>query len=149
MSKLLLLAAVGLLFTLFAVLYPALAGKLERGPYPEEWLAAIAVHVAMFLLGMGVALWLTERGLGRSAASLPALIGILVLSLASGKAVAQLPDSLAFLRWLLPPASILSEALTGLERDSVWSILGVVLYAIAYAVLLCGGFVARAAAKKF
>lgn len=148
-SKLLLMTAIGLLLTLFAVLYPALAGKLERWPSPEEWLAAVAVHAAMFLLGMGVALWFTERGLGRSAASLPALIGILVLSLASGKAVSPLPDSLAFLRWLLPPAGILSGALTGLERDSAWPTLGVVLYAVAYAMLLCGGFVARAAAKKF
>ncbi|MDI4643372.1 hypothetical protein [Cohnella hashimotonis] len=148
-SKLLLMAAIGLLLTAFAVLYPALTGKLERWPTRVEWLAAASVHTAQSLLGTGIALWFTERGFGRSAASLPALIGVIVLSLASASAVAQLPEGMAFVRWLLPPAGILSEVLTGLEQGSAWTAAGASLYAFAYAGLLCGGFVVRAAGKKF
>lgn len=148
-SKLLLMAAVGMLLASFAVLYPALAGKLERLPAPEEWIAAAGVHIAMFALGTGVALWFTERGFGRSAASLPALIVVQVLALASAKAVAVLPDGMAFIRWLLPPAGMLSEQLTRLHSNAMWSNAGFVLYALAYAGLLCGGFIARAAGKKF
>lgn len=149
LSKLLLMGAVGMLLASFAVMYPALAGKLERWPAPEEWLAAACVHIAMFLLGMGIALWFTDRGFGRTAASLPALIGVLVLSLASAKAIAPLPDSMAFVRWLLPPAGILSEVLTQLEHDKAWLTISALMYALAYAVLLCGSFVSRAARKRF
>ncbi|MFD2331777.1 hypothetical protein ACFSR7_21180 [Cohnella sp. GCM10020058] len=149
LSKLLLMAAVDLLLAAFAVLYPALAGKLERWPAPDEWLVAACVHVASSLLGMGIALWFTDRGFGRSAASLPALIGVIVLSLASASAVAQLPERMMFVRWLLPPAGVLSEVLTGLEHASSWTAVGTILYAFAYAGLLCGGFVVRASGKKF
>lgn len=149
LSKMLLMSAVGMLLASFAVLYPALAGKLERWPAPEEWLAAACVHTAMFLLGMGIALWFTDRGFGRTAASLPALIGVLVVSLASAKAVAPLPESMAIVRWLLPPAGILSEVLNKLEQDKVWTTVGAILYAFAYAALLCGSYVVGAARKRF
>ncbi|MFC3803594.1 hypothetical protein [Cohnella sp. GCM10012308] len=149
LSKLLLMAAIGLLLAAFAVLYPALAGKLERWPAPEEWLVAACVHIASSLLGTGIALWFTDRGFGRSAASLPALIGFMVLSLASASAVAQLPERMTFVRWLLPPAGVLSEVLSGLEHTSSWTAVGTILYALAYARLLCGGYVVRAAVKKF
>ncbi|CAI6085270.1 hypothetical protein [Cohnella sp. JJ-181] len=74
LSKLLLMTFVGLLLALFAVLYPALAGKFERAPAAGEWIAALFAHAGLFVLGMGISLWFTERGFGKSQASLPALM---------------------------------------------------------------------------
>jgi len=149
LSKLLTLLLIGALFSSFAVLYPTLAGKFDRSPSMEEGIFAWVAHIGMYLLGTGCALWFTERGFGKTQASLPAMIGVLVLSLASGKALERLPDAFHFVRWLLPPAGIVSEVLTRQDRYAGWETTGALMYAITYGVLICGGYILRAARKKF
>lgn len=149
LSKLLALLLIGALFSSFAVLYPVLAGKFDRSPSVEEGIAALSAHIGTYLIGIGCALWFSERGFGKTQASLPAMIGVLVLSLGSGTALERLPDAFHFVRWLLPPAGIVSEVLTRQDRYAGWGTAGALMYALGYGVLLSGGYILQAARRKF
>lgn len=122
------------MLAILTVLFPVFMGVLERFPSSIEWLIAITGHIALGILGSSLAL-LTQRSFihktnyGFSILAIWSFSGLLHKKLLTG-----LPESVYFIKWILPPVLPLTEQM--MTADSVESVLGLSFYAVTYAFIL-------------
>ncbi|MFB9330332.1 hypothetical protein ACFFSY_30675 [Paenibacillus aurantiacus] len=116
------------------VLYPALLHKFDRTPSVYELAAALAGHLSLSLLGIACGVFFTARFIPRLTTSAPGLLAIVALALAGGGIHRMLPESVAFLAWLLPPVHVIMNALDAYPRTSGLSIWAACGFGIIYGV---------------
>ncbi|WP_404458942.1 hypothetical protein [Oceanobacillus kapialis] len=139
-GKLLVVLFVVSCLTVLAVFYPILIGAFNRSVTIWDVMVAILVHVLISLLSIAVSLYFTKIWNKRTLSTWLLLVLILVISLAKGRIVNGLPDSLSFISWIIPPSFTIMEMLS---EDTVLlnaSLLFNTLYIVSYVVFLFGIF---------
>ncbi len=115
----LLMLGVGACLTIFATFYPILFNKFDRQPGVEEVLSALAGHMGMALLGVGIAYLFTCRLVGKLNYAITGLVLVLSLSFAAGGIRESLPEGLSFIAYLLPPVFSLIDVFNRYETASM------------------------------
>ena len=142
------LSAIAVTFILaaIAILYPVITMMFQGFPNVNEWVTAISGHFTLGILGSSLAL-LTQRSM------IPQLnygLNLLILWSITGvlhtQFVAILPDSVQFISWVLPPVLPLIQQM--LTPESIWPMLGLVIYSIVYAFILGSCYVYLSSKKR-
>lgn len=123
-----------------AVLYPALLGRFERLPYPEELAMGLLYHAALALLGVSLSGWFSVKLIYSRFYAILGLCIWVTLGLGAGGIANALPEPLAWLAHALPPIPLTMHALTfygELSAGSKWLPIGA---AALYAALSTGLF---------
>lgn len=110
----------------FAVVYPAMFGKFDRFPLPDEWVMAIGVHAAAAWLGVSLACWFTVKLFRSRLISLLGLSVVAVCALSSFGIGKLLPKGWAAASFLLPPMGHTIAAMIDYGNASVMAILSAV-----------------------
>lgn len=139
--KLLLLKMLCIVLALFATAYPIVFDKFDRTPSVAEAVIAWLCHVVIAALGIACALFFSDKRLSRKALSLLGLLAVLALSLAGQGLINQLPDSLDWIVWIVPPAYRIADLLIRFHELQAGTIFRFLLYATAYSALLAAAFV--------
>ncbi|MCC3376657.1 hypothetical protein [Cohnella sp. REN36] len=148
-AKLVTIGGIGWLLGLLATLYPALLHKFDRTPTFPELGTAFLAHAALAALGIGCAVFFTEKSVPSRPYALAGLAIVLTVSIA-GQGLAQaLPDAVRPAVWLVPPAFRVMDVLVRYEALPGWRIALTLLFAAVYAAALVALFVALMNRKKF
>ncbi|WP_058304381.1 hypothetical protein [Gorillibacterium timonense] len=139
------LAAAGLLVTglsLFATFYPLLRGAFQLRPSGAELLTGFYSHLSLSLLMISL-VWVIEGdGKRNYMNNLFLLILFIALSIGGQGILAELPESLRFAGWILPPVFRVNDALLNSDVLSTGEYLTKLAAPIWYSMLLLGlGFV--------
>lgn len=95
-----------------AVLYPALLGRFERLPYPEELAMGLLYHAALALLGVSLSGWFSVKLIYSRFYAILGLCIWVALGLGAGGIANSLPQPLEWLAHVLPPVPSTMHALT-------------------------------------
>jgi len=112
---------------LFAVLYPALLGRFERLPSPEELVMGLLYHVALSALGVSLSGWFSVKIIYSRFYAILGLCLWVALGLGGGGIANALPNGLSWLVHILPPVPRVLHALTfygELSTGAKWLPLG-------------------------
>lgn len=139
--KLLLLEFICILLALFATVYPILFDKFDRTPTIAEALFAWLCHAVIAAVGIASALFFSDKRLSRKTMSLLGLLTVLAISLAGQGLMNQLPRSLDWIVWIVPPAYRVADALIRYQELTAATVAGILLYSVTYAVLLTAVFI--------
>lgn len=127
-------------FALYAVLYPFLFDKFNREPTLEELCFAFVYHVVSALLGVVIASWFSSKFIQSRLMSFLSLTLLIVLTLTAQGIHNELPKTLKFIAYLLPPQQFTMDVLTHYDTaswlDKLMPIGATILYSIIVAVLL-------------
>lgn len=125
---------------LFAVIYPALLGRLERFPSWEELGMASLYHISLAGLGVSLAGWFTVKLFESRFYAILILCTWLALAFGAGGIGNALPEGWSWMTYILPPLQLTLHALTfydELGTGAKWLPVGAaVVYAAVSATLL-------------
>lgn len=139
--KLLLLGAIGAALALFATAYPIVFRAFDRTPTAGEALTAWLSHAIAAGLGIACALFFADKRTSEKTTSLLGLIALLGVSLGGQGIANRLPDSAAWVAWIIPPVFRIADTLFRLQELPVAHIAWTLLFAAAYAIVLAAAYI--------
>ncbi|MGU3473306.1 hypothetical protein ACLBWT_19430 [Paenibacillus sp. D51F] len=117
-SKLLYAWCFSLPLAAFAVLYPALFHKFARAPELSELAFSFGSHIAMSVLGVGLASLFNSRLIASRSISYLLLLAVIALSFSGQGILDKLPMPANGLAWLAPPAWNMVRTLTQYDGEA-------------------------------
>jgi len=120
------------LLTVSATFYPIMFGKFDKQPGAGEVLAALAGHMGLALLGVGLSYLFTSKLIGKLNYAIIGLVLALSISFAAGGIRDSLPDSASFIVYLLPPVfpliNVFNRYETVSSAETAFALLAPLLY---------------------
>ncbi|MBE9913156.1 hypothetical protein G8C92_03765 [Paenibacillus donghaensis] len=128
-----------ILLTFIFILYPIVFRMFGEPVRFHELMLAICGHLVMGILGFALALFCQKGLMANGTRATSILLILIIVSIAAKSLTGLLPEALAWLRWILPPVSLMMNGLMNsksIPTYEVWGTLGYGLFYFAVLVLV-------------
>lgn len=129
------------LLSLFALFYPITMNMFDETVRVYQLLLALLVHVELALLGILVALFFNKSFYQSARFSIAMIFIVLIITTVKDGVIKDFGAGLAFLFWLLPPASQTFNLLIHVDAYSNARIVASLIHPLVYFVLLFSMFI--------
>lgn len=120
----------------FAVLYPILFGMFGEPVTPAVLALSFLGHFGPALTGVSLALYFQSSWMENQGRAAGYLLILIILSLSGTSVVQQLPGFFGFIPYVLPPVSVVVDALMNAREYPGFRVAGTVAYPFVYGSLL-------------
>ncbi|GEN88739.1 hypothetical protein MKY30_23190 [Oceanobacillus sp. FSL W8-0428] len=119
LAKLLTVALIAALLTVFAFLYPIIFNMFSDSVSPAVGFISFVNHLLLAVLGIGVAGFFSKMMMESAINAYGGLVLTIILSIAAPGIENILPASFKYIVWLLPPATITQRPLIQWKGESL------------------------------